>query len=140
MEHPTVFPTLSYDDAGAAIDFLIEAFGAERHAVYSGDDGAIQHAELRLGNGIVMFGSSSGEVPATGGRSGGVYIVVADPDEHHARARAAGAEIVRELHDTEYGSRGYAAKDPEGNTWYFGTYQPFAYDHPAEQATTATAG
>ena len=87
-----------------------------------------------------MFGSSTEEMPATGGRSGGVYIVVADPDEHHARAREGGAEIVRELNDTEYGSREYAAKDPEGNTWYFGTYQPFAYDHKAEQAKTATAG
>jgi uncharacterized glyoxalase superfamily protein PhnB len=140
MEHPTVFPTLSYDDAHAAIDFLIEAFGAERHAVYSGDDGTIQHAELRFGNGIVMLGSSTAEIPATGGRGGSVYTVVADPDEHHRRAREAGAEIVRELHDTEYGSRNYAAKDPEGNTWYFGTYQPFAYDHEAERAKTAPAG
>jgi uncharacterized glyoxalase superfamily protein PhnB len=139
MEHPTVFPTLSYDDAQAAIDFLVQAFDAERHAVYSGDDGTIQHAELRFGNGIVMLGSASGEMPATGGR-GGVYIVVADPDEHCARAREAGAEIVRDLRDTEYGSREYAAKDPEGNNWYLGTYQPFAYDHEAEQAKTATAG
>jgi uncharacterized glyoxalase superfamily protein PhnB len=140
MDHPTVFPTLSYDDAQAAIDFLVEAFGATRHAVYSGDDGTIQHAELRFGNGIVMLGSSSGEMPATRGRSGGVYIVVADPDEHCARAREAGAEIVRELHDTEYGSRTYAAKDLEGNSWYFGTYQPFGYDHETEQTKTAAAG
>lgn len=140
MEHPTVFPTVSYDDAQAAIDFLIEAFGAERYAVYGGDDGTIQHAELRFGNGIVMLGSSSGEMPATGGRSGGVYIAVADPDDLHARARQAGAEIVRQPHDTEYGSREFTAKDPEGNSWYFGTYQPFAFDHEAEQAKSATAG
>ena len=137
MEHPTVFPTLSYDDARAATDFLVEAFGAERHAVYSGDDGRIQHAELRFGNGIVMLGSSTGQMPATRGRSG-VYVAVADPDEHCARAREAGAEIVRELHDTEYGSRAYAAKDPEGNTWDFGTYEPLAFDHGAEQVKTAT--
>ena len=139
MEPPTVFPTLSYDDAHAAIDFLVEAFGATRHAVYSGGDGTIQHAELRFGNGIVMLGSSTDEMPATRGRGECVYIVVADPDKHHARAREAGAEIVRELHDTEYGSRGYAAKDPEGNSWYFGTYQPFEYDHETEQTKTATA-
>jgi uncharacterized glyoxalase superfamily protein PhnB len=140
MEHATVFPTLSYDDARAATDFLIEAFGAERHAVYADDEGTIQHAELRFGNGIVMLGSSTGEMPATGGRGGGIYIVVADPDEHHTQARAAGAEVVRGLHDTEYGSREYGAKDPEGNTWYFGTYQPFTFDHTAEAAKTATAG
>jgi uncharacterized glyoxalase superfamily protein PhnB len=132
MEHPTVFPTLSYDNAPAAIDFLVEAFGAERHAVY-GDDGKIHHAELRFGNGIVMLGSSSEEMPATGG-GGGVYIVIDDPDAHCARARAAGAEITRDLHDEPYGSREYSAKDPEGNSWHFGTYQPFAYDHAAEQA------
>lgn len=133
MEHPTVFPTLSYDDAQAAIDFLMQAFGAERHAVYSGDDGTIQHAELRFGNGIVMLGSAKGDT-ATRGRGGGIYIVVTNPDGHCARARAAGAEITRDLYDTEYGSREYNAKDPEGNSWYFGTYQPFAYDHEAEQA------
>jgi uncharacterized glyoxalase superfamily protein PhnB len=132
MEHPTVFPTLSYDDAPAAIDFLVEAFGAERHAVYGGDDGKIQHAELRFGNGIVMLGSSSAEMPAT--RDVGIYVVVDDPDAHCARARAAGAEITRDLHDEPYGSREYAATDPEGKSWYFGTYQPFDYDHEAEQA------
>jgi uncharacterized glyoxalase superfamily protein PhnB len=139
MTHPTVYPILTYDDARAAIDFLIEAFGAERYAVYSADDGVVHHAELRFGNGIVMLGSATGKMPATAGR-GGTYIVVADSDEHYARARKAGAEIVRDPHDTEYGSRDYEAKDPEGNTWYFGTYQPFAFDHAAEQAKAATTG
>jgi uncharacterized glyoxalase superfamily protein PhnB len=134
MEHPTVFPTLGYDDAQAAIDFLVAAFGAEQHAVYAGADGTVQHAELRFGNGIVMLGSASAESPAGGG---GTYIVIEDPDAHCARARAAGAEITRDLHDEPYGSREYSARDPEGNNWYFGTYQPFAYDHAAEQATAA---
>ena len=134
MAHPTVFPTLSYDDPQAAIEFLVAAFGAERHAVYTTDDGTIHHAEFRLGNGIVMFGASSERSQATRGGGGGIYVVITDPDEHCARARAAGAEIVMELHDTDYGSRDYGAKDPEGNTWYFGTYQPFAYEHESEQA------
>ena len=55
-----------------------------------------------------------------------MYVVVEDADAHHERARAAGAEITSELRDTDYGSRDYAAKDPEGNTWYFGTYRPLA--------------
>jgi uncharacterized glyoxalase superfamily protein PhnB len=137
MEHPTVFPTLNYDDAQGALDFLINAFGAERHAVYAGDNGAIRHAELRFGNGIVMFGPASEEFPATRGRGGGIYIVVADPDAHCARAREAGAEIVRELNDTDYGSREYGARDPEGNAWHFGTYQPFAVDPADAQAKEA---
>ena len=140
MEHPTVFPTLNYDDANGAIEFLINAFGAERHAVYAGDDGTVRHAELRFGNGIVMFGSARPEAPATRGSGGGIYIVVTDPDEHCARARAAGAEIVRDLNDTDYGSREYSARDPEGNAWHFGTYQPFAFDHAgAEAQETAKA-
>ena len=131
MEHPTVFPILSYDDAQAAIDFLVSAFGAERHAVYAGEDGTIQHAEVRLGNGMVMLGSSRADSPAT---RGSIYVVVENSDEHCARARAAGADIVMELRDTEYGSRDYGARDPEGNTWYFGTYQPFAVSTHQEAA------
>ena len=118
-EHPTVFPTMSYRDADAAIEFLQRAFGAEPHAVYRDDNGGVRHAELRLGNGMVMLG------PAESAQGGGVYVVVPDPDGHCARAREAGAEILREPNDTDYGSREYGARDPEGLAWHFGTYQPF---------------
>jgi uncharacterized glyoxalase superfamily protein PhnB len=118
-EHPTVFPTLSYRNADAALDFLRHAFGAEPHAVYRDEPGRVRHAELRLGNGMVMLG----EADMPGG--GGVYVVVDDPDAHCARAREAGAEIVREPNDTDYGSRDYGARDLEGLAWHFGTYQPF---------------
>jgi uncharacterized glyoxalase superfamily protein PhnB len=138
MEHPTVYPTLSYDDAQAAADFLGSAFGAEQHAVYTDDKGTIHHAEFRFGNGMVMFGSSRPDIEATRGAGGGIYIVIDDPDEHCARARGAGAEIVSDLHDTEYGSREYSARDPEGNMWHFGTYQPFTYDPKAQQAAQAS--
>ena len=121
-EHPTVFPTMSYSDPGSAIEFLQRAFGAEQHAVYRDADGRVRHAELRLGNGVVMLG------PADAAQGGGVYVVVADVDEHCARARRAGAEIVREPNDTDYGSREYGARDPEGLAWHFGTYQPFEVD------------
>jgi uncharacterized glyoxalase superfamily protein PhnB len=129
MNNATIFPTLRYDDAGKAINFLIDAFGFERHAVYSGDNGDIRHAELRLGNGLVMLGSATGDIGATRGRGGAIYIVVCDPDAHANRARAAGAELIRDPHDTDYGSREYGARDPEGNVWSFGTYQPFEFDH-----------
>ena len=133
MEYPTVFPSLSYDDAQAAIDFLASAFGAERHSVHAGDDGSIQHAELRFGNGIVMLCPGRGEFPATRGK--GSRSPAARSNSRSlsrplltSRTRAAGAEITRELNDTEYGSREYGAKDSEGNSWYFGTYQPFPGD------------
>ena len=123
-EYPTVFPTMRYADANAAIDFLADAFGAERHAVYSDDGGRVRHAELRLGNGMVMLGE------AESASGGGIYIVVDDLDAHCERARAAGAEIFRGPADTDYGSREYGARDPEGLTWHFGTYQPFAVSGP----------
>jgi uncharacterized glyoxalase superfamily protein PhnB len=121
-EHPTVFPTMKYRDPESAIEFLERAFGAEAHAVYRSEDGRVRHAELRLGNGMVMLG----EAEAAAG--GDVYVVVPDPDGHCARARQAGAEIVREPNDTDYGSREYGARDPEGLAWHFGTYQPFAVE------------
>jgi uncharacterized glyoxalase superfamily protein PhnB len=77
----------------------------------------------------VMFGPTRPDLPAT--RGSGVYIVVADADAHYARAREAGAEIVREPFNTDYDSREYSARDPEGNDWHFGTYQPFEFDHSA---------
>jgi uncharacterized glyoxalase superfamily protein PhnB len=131
MNDATVFPTLKYDDAPAAIDFLTTAFGAERHAVYTGEDGAVIHAELRFGNGLVMLGPARPDAAASRGQGGGIYIVVADTDAHHERARAAGVEITRAPHDTDYGAREYAAQDAEGNIWSFGTYQPFEFDHSA---------
>jgi uncharacterized glyoxalase superfamily protein PhnB len=137
MNYATVFPTLRYDDAAAAIDFLVEALGAERHAVYPGDDGRVQHAELRWRNGLIMLSSAKGDIPATRGAS--AYVVVDDSDAHAQRARTAGAEIIREPYDTEYGSRGYTTRDPEGNEWHFGTYQPFAFDHAAQLASKPSA-
>jgi uncharacterized glyoxalase superfamily protein PhnB len=139
MDYPTVFPTLTYDDADAALEFLTTAFGGEQHAVYRDETGAIHHAEVRLANGIVMFGSARGDVAATRGAGGGVYVVVEDPDGHCDRARNAGADIVRDLHDEPYGSREFSARDPEGNMWHFGTYQPFAYDHASAEAAETPA-
>jgi uncharacterized glyoxalase superfamily protein PhnB len=116
-------PTFRYDDARAAIAFLIDAFGFEEHAVYEGA-GVVVHAELKLGDAYIMLGAvREGNADLAGGPST-TYVVVDDPDAHHARAVAAGAEIVRELTDQDYGSREYAAKDPGGNVWSFGTYRP----------------
>jgi uncharacterized glyoxalase superfamily protein PhnB len=119
----TIIPTFRYDDARAAIAFLRDAFGFEEHAVYK-DGGAIVHAELKLGDAYIMLGAvREANADLVSGPST-TYVVVEDPDAHHARAVAAGAEVVRELTDQDYGSREYAAKDPGGNVWSFGTYLP----------------
>jgi uncharacterized glyoxalase superfamily protein PhnB len=125
---PNIFPALHYRDPDTALVWLEHVFGFGEKAVYRSDDGRIQHAELRLGDGLVMFGgvpaatagSSDGQPPVT------VYAVVSDPDAHYERARAGGAEIVRELADQPYGSREYSVRDLEGNVWSFGTYDPYA--------------
>ena len=117
-----ISPSYSYADARAAIEWLERAFGFERGMVVEDGD-RIMHCELWHGDSCVMLGSKRTEyAPAPG--TGWAYVVVDDADAHHARAKEAGAEIVMELTDTDYGSRDYAARDPEGNVWNFGTYRP----------------
>jgi uncharacterized glyoxalase superfamily protein PhnB len=130
FEAPDVIPTMRYRDARAAIDWLERAFGFERHAVHAGDDGLVHHAELRFGSGMIMLGSARDDdypvkTPAdVGATTASAYVIVQDADAHYARAKGAGAEIIRELTDQDYGSRDYSARDPEGHVWSFGTYRP----------------
>ncbi|WP_020573589.1 VOC family protein [Actinopolymorpha alba] len=122
-----IYPALRYADARAAIDFLKRTFGFEEIAVMTDDDGRVAHAELDLDGGVVMLGSRIGDSDSEERFPSGpttIYVALDDPDGHHARARSAGAQIVMELTDQPYGSREYAARDPEGNVWCFGTYRP----------------
>jgi uncharacterized glyoxalase superfamily protein PhnB len=121
------YPIVSYEDADAAIEWLKKAFGAEELAVYKGEDGKVEHMELTFEGAVVMGGTKgAGELAgkADQGHPVWIYLVVSDPDGHHERAAAAGAEVVIPLRDEEYGSRGYSALDLEGNVWSFGTYRP----------------
>ncbi len=127
-EPPTLYPSMRYRDAPAAIEFLKRAFGFEEHVVYRDDDGSVAHAELSYGSSILMLGSDRDDLYGRRAGQGWLYVAVDDPDAHCQRARAAGAEVMTELHDTDYGSRDYAARDPEGNVWSFGTYRP-GVDH-----------
>lgn len=126
----SIMPCLSYRDAPAAIDWLCRAFGFEKKVAYDGPDGTIAHAELRLGRDYVMLGTQKDDVfnvrvpKDLGASTQTIYIVVADPDALFARATAAGAEVVRALQDTDYGSRDFSVRDPEGHVWNFGTYHP----------------
>jgi uncharacterized glyoxalase superfamily protein PhnB len=122
---PTIFPSLRYSDAARAIEFLEQAFGFRRQMVVEGEDGTIAHAELAYGDGMVMLGTDRPDDKyGSHVGQGWMYVVIEDADAHYAQAKAAGAEIVRELEDQEYGSRDYSARDFEGNLWSFGTYQP----------------
>ncbi|MFI8823287.1 VOC family protein [Streptomyces sp. NPDC053431] len=129
-ESPDICPTLTYEDAKAAIRLLTEGFGFAADAVYEGEDGRVMHAELSYGNGRVMLGSkgtgSRFDQLMTGAGPAGIYVRVTDVDEHHAQALAHGAEIVMPPTDQDYGARDYMARDTEGNVWSFGTYAPGA--------------
>jgi len=120
-----IIPTLRYQDAHGAIDFLERAFGFERRAVHENEDGTVMHSELTHGRGMVMLGTRKDGDKFETGRAV-IYVIVDDPDAVHDRAKAAGAPIVSELVDQDYGSREFAAEDLEGNIWSFGTYDPFA--------------
>ena len=123
---PQVWPTLRARDARRLIRFLVDAFGFEETVVY-GEGDVVDHAQLSWpeGGGI-MLGSArdAADDPwALQPGSTGCYVVTSDSDAVHARAVAAGAEITQGLHETDYGSRDFAARDPEGNRWSFGTYR-----------------
>jgi uncharacterized glyoxalase superfamily protein PhnB len=130
---PQVWPTLRARDARALIRFLVDAFGFSETVVY-GDGDVVHHAELAWPEGGgVMLGSaretSEDAWPLPPGAFG-AYVVTDHPDDVFDRAKAAGAEIISELHETDYGSRDFAARDPEGNRWSFGTYR----GHPVRRA------
>ncbi len=129
-----IIPTMRYRDVARAIEWLVRAFGFERHLVVPGEGGAILHAQLTFENSMIMLGTARddefGKLQKTPADVGGVgtqspYIIVRDVDAHHARAAAAGAEIVYLPEDQEYGGRLYSCRDPEGHLWSFGSYDPW---------------
>jgi uncharacterized glyoxalase superfamily protein PhnB len=129
----SVYPWLRYNDAKAAMAWLTAALGFQEHEVCPGDNDSIAHAELKIGSNLIMLASmKQGEArrtPEAGEATSGIYIALetaADVDACHARAKAAGADIVREICDTEYGSHEFSVRDLEGHRWSFGTYRPQA--------------
>ena len=125
MARPTLSPSLFYDDPAAAIDFLQAAFGFELTMRVTDDEGRIGHAELACGDAIVMLGMTGWAPWAKSPRQLGgantqvIHVHVDDVDAHHARAKAAGAEINMPPTDQFYGDRSYRAADPEGHMWNF---------------------
>ena len=129
----TIIPTMRYKDAVRMLDWLCDSFGFQRHLVVEDGAGGITHAQLVLGNGMVMLGSTRddafGRLQRTPGELNGTtqspYIIVADVDGLCERAKKAGAEIVMEPRDEGYGGRGFSCRDPEGHLWSFGSYDPW---------------
>ncbi|MDE1148555.1 MAG: VOC family protein [Azospirillaceae bacterium] len=126
---PKFFALLRYENPAAAVEWLCGTFGFGRHYVASDERGRVVHAQLRLGDDLVMLGPDN-PVDRYGmhsprvlnGLNQGVCVALADVDAHYVQARAAGAEILTEIHDTDYGAREYVCRDPEGHVWTFGNY------------------
>jgi len=134
MSGSTLIPCLRYRDAPKAIEWLGRAFGLEPQLVVPGDDGVIHHAQLRLGQGMVMLGSVMDseygrlmkEPQAVGGGTQSVYLVVREVDAVYARCIAAGAKIAMPLEAKDYGGKGFGCLDPEGHLWSIGDYDPWS--------------
>jgi uncharacterized glyoxalase superfamily protein PhnB len=129
IEPPRIYPTFRYRDAARMIDWLEQAFGFTIHAKYMDGD-KVAHAQMSFGSSMIMLGSvrddEYGAMVGGPGENAGksVYVAVDDTDAVYARAKAAGAKILEEPTDRDYGSRDFICADPEGNVWSFGTYWP----------------
>ena len=132
----TIVPSLRYRDAVAAIDWLVRIFGFHKQVVFPGPNNTVAHAQLTFGaTGMIMLGSvetasDSGKLMVHPDEIGlretrGLYLIVSDPDAVYARAKAAGAEMVLDLRDMEYGGRAFTCRDPEGHLWNLGSHDPW---------------
>lgn len=135
MSNSILIPSLRYNDAHAAMAWLEKAFGFVRHSVYDGPDGTVAHAELSFGSGMIMLGSATNSSPypqfyaipseIDGRVTSPLYLVVPDCDPVWASAQSAGAEIVMELREMDYGGKAFTVRDPEGYLWSVGEYDPW---------------
>jgi uncharacterized glyoxalase superfamily protein PhnB len=130
----SIYPAVRYQNARAAIEWLTSVLGCTENVLYPGEGDTIAHAQFEIAGNLFMLGSvkpgdlaRGPSIPDAIGAT--TYIAFDKPetvDALHARVTAAGGEIVRELQDTDYGSREFGVRDPEGHMWSFGTYKPQA--------------
>lgn len=132
----SIMPSFRYRDAPAAISWLVRMFGFTERAVYPGPENTIAHAELALGDGMVMLGSATNRNPhadymalpaeINGRITSPTYLVVADCEPVYARVQQAGVDIVSEMRTMDYGGKAFTVRDPEGYMWSVGEYDPWA--------------
>jgi uncharacterized glyoxalase superfamily protein PhnB len=134
-----ITPYLLYEDVAGALEWLERAFGFKETLRFSGEEGYVNHAEAWLGDAQIYLGDPGEQYKnprRLGQETVGLYVLVDDVDAHYERARAAGAEIVEEPTDQEYGDRRYTAVDPEGHHWFFA--QPLRHADPQEWGATVS--
>lgn len=112
--YPTITPYLIIDNAAAFIQFMQDVFNAELTSKHMRDENIIMHAELKIGNSIIMFADSTVQYPAS---NAGLFIYVQDADITYKKALDKGATAVTDLSNQSYGRTG-GIRDPFGNTWW----------------------
>ena len=124
---PIFYPGVLYRDADAGMKWLEDVLGCERREDHRDDDGNVVHAELVFRGVILMVGTAGvGREPFRSLPAGGrvLYCGIDDVDALCEHVRDAGGDIALDITDTDYGSRDFTVRDPEGNQWSFGTYRP----------------
>jgi PhnB protein len=135
----TITPALVVRDGAAAIDFYRRAFGAEEVSRMDGPDGSIMHAEIRIGDSVVMLGEENEQWGtksplSTNGNPGSLHMYVADADVAFQRALDAGASVAFPLEDAFWGDRYGKVRDPFGHEWGIATRQKDLTDEEMKQA------
>jgi len=118
----TVLPHLVYKDVAGALTWLARTFGFTEHFRYGEPGGPVQGAQMHLGDAWIMLASSrpgSASPAQIGHRTQSLTVFVEDVDAHFEKAKAGGAKVVEELHETVYGERQYGVEDLEGHHWLF---------------------
>ncbi|KAA3615786.1 MAG: glyoxalase [Calditrichaeota bacterium] len=137
MNFATIIPTMRYNDASSAIEWLCKVFGFKKHLVVPGDEGKIIHAQLTFGNGMIMLGSAAEDeygalVQPPANESSpctqSSYIIVDDIDALYEKTKSAGGKIEIQLKEEDYGGKVFSCRDPQGQLWNFGSYNPWLDD------------
>jgi uncharacterized glyoxalase superfamily protein PhnB len=130
----TIIPCLRYHDVHAAIEWLCKAFGFTKHTMYENEYGGVDHAQLIYGDGMIMLGevrdTDIGRQVVQPDQIGDretqcPYVIVVNCKSHYQQAKDAGAIIVDEYAEKDYGGAGYSCRDPQGHLWHFGSYDPW---------------
>ena len=117
--YPQVSPYLIVDEPAALIQFITDVFGGKETRRHEDDKGRIGHAEVRIGDSVIMMGGATEKWPAA---PAAMYVYVEDTDAAYQRGLAAGATSLQEPADQFYGDRTAGVRDRFGNQWFIGTH------------------
>jgi PhnB protein len=145
-DYPRVTPYLIVDDGAAAIDFYTSVLGAGERMRMAGPDGKVGHAELNIGDSVIMLADEHPEMNAVGPKTVGgtpvsIHVYVEDSDGVFERAIEAGAKSLAPIEDKFYGDRSGSFEDPFGHHWNVATHvEDVPEEEMAKRAEEAMAG